>query len=83
MKKVVLCLLLVGILLLVASCDDNNDIDVSELKSPRYVMITMPDNSILKGKCTHFLRLSDHWAYIEVDGTEYRMETWRIVMWEK
>ena len=82
MRKIILCLLLIGVLILVASCD-NNTIDLSELENERYATLLMLDGSIIKGTCTNFARYSDNWAYIKVDGVKYYLDTWRIILKEK
>lgn len=81
MKKIILCLLLVGILFLVASC--NNTIDLSELENERHATLLMLDGSIIQGTCTNFARYSDNWAYIKIDGVKYYLDTWRIILKEK
>ena len=82
MKKIILCILLIGVLILVASCDDNT-VDLSKLENERQATIILPDGSIINGKCTNFMRYGDSWAYITINGTKYYIDTWRIVMWEK
>lgn len=82
MKKIILCILLIGVLILVASCD-NNTVDVSKLENERYATLLMLDGSIIKGTCTNFARYSDNWAYIKVDGVKYYLDTWRIILEEK
>lgn len=82
MKKIILCILLIGVLILVASCDDNT-VDLSKLENERYATLLMLDGSIIKGTCTNFARYSDNWAYITVDGVKYYLDTWRIILKEK
>ena len=82
MKKIILCVLLIGVLILVASCDDNT-VDLSKLENERYATLLMLDGSIIKGTCTNFARYSDNWAYIKVDGVKYYLDTWRIILKEK
>ena len=82
MKKIILCILLIGVLILVASCDDNT-VDLSKLENERYATLLMLDGSIIKGTCTNFARYSDNWAYIKVDGVKYYLDTWRIILKEK
>ena len=82
MKKIILCILLVGVLILVASCDDNT-VDLSKLENERYATLLMLDGSIIKGTCTNFARYSDNWAYIKADGVKYYLDTWRVILQEK
>lgn len=82
MKKIILCILLIGVLILVASCD-NNTVDLSKLENERYATLLMLDGSIIKGTCTNFARYSDNWAYIKVNGTNYYLDTWRVILQEK
>lgn len=84
MKKVILCILLIGVLFCLTGCGDNDiNKNLSKLDKEQYVMFTMPDGSIIKGKCTHKLRYSDNWIYFKINGTDYYMDTWRVVMWEE
>lgn len=83
MKKIILCLLLVGILLIMTSCNDNEKLDLTKLEHERYATLLMLDGSIIKGTCTNFLRYSDNWAYVKVNGTNYYLDTWRIILEEK
>ena len=82
MKKIILCVLLIGVLILVASCDDST-VDLSKLENERQATIILPDGSIINGKCTNFMRYGDSWSYITINDTKYYIDTWRIVMWEK
>lgn len=84
MKKVILCFLLIGILLIVTGCKNNDVVtDWSKLQTTKYGMIIMPDGSIIKGQCTHFLRYSDDWCYVKIDNVNYYAHQWRITLWEK
>lgn len=83
MKKIILCLLLVGILLIMTSCSNNEKLDLTKLEHERYATLLMLDGSIIKGTCTNFLRYSDNWAYVKVDGVKYYLDTWRIILKEK
>ena len=82
MKKIILCVLLIAVLFIVASCDEDT-IDISEVSSERYATILMLDGSIVKGPCTNVLRYSDNWIYVKVNGTKYWLDTWRVILKEK
>jgi len=79
MKKIILCIILVGVLFILTSC---NDTDLA-VKTERYAMIIMPDGSLIQGICTSFYRYSDNYMYVKVDDIGYYLDTWRIVTWEK
>ena len=79
MKKIILCIILVGVLFILTSC---NDTDLSA-KTERHAMIIMPDGSLIQGICTEFTRYSDNYMYVKVDGVEYYLDTWRIVTWKE
>lgn len=82
MKKIVLCIVFIGILLILTSCSDNSTLDLS-VKTERYAMIIMPNGSLIQGICTNFIRYSDNYMYVKIDGIGYYLDTWRIVTWEK
>ena len=82
MKKIILCILLIGVLFCLTSCGDNGALDLS-VKTERHAMIIMPDGSLIQGICTNIYRYSDNYIYVKVDGVEYYLDTWRIVMWEE
>ncbi len=77
MKKIIFCIILVGVLFILTSC--GSDLSV---KTERHAMIIMPDGSLIRGICTNFTRYSDNYMYVKVDGIEYYLDTWRIVTWE-
>ena len=82
MKKIILCILLIGVLLLLTSCDDMIS-DLSEVGTEKYATIFMPDGSSISGKCTNFYRYNDHWVYLKIDGITYYTDTWRVILQEK
>ena len=82
MKKIILCIILVGILFMLTSCNNNDTFDLS-VKTERHAMIIMPDGSLIQGICTNFMRYSDNYMYVKVDGIDYYLDTWRIVTWEE
>ena len=81
MKKIILCIILVSVLFILASCSGNTAHDLA-VKTERHAMIIMPDGSLIQGMCTNFIRYSDNYIYVKVDGVEYYLDTWRIVTWE-
>ena len=82
MKKIILCIILVSVLFILTSCNDNDVLDLS-VKTERHAMIIMPDGSLIQGTCTEFTRYSDNYIYVKVNGVEYYLDTWRIVTWKK
>lgn len=83
MKKIILCILLISVLFLLAGCNNNKLNDISDVSVEKIGMIIMPDGHIIEGMCTNFLRYSNGWAYIKIDGINYYANDWRIVTWEK
>ena len=86
MKKIILCIILISIIFIITGCKSNNSItimDMSELRTPRQGMIIMPNGSIITGTCTHFGRYSDDWCYVKIDDTNYYVNQWRVILWEK
>ena len=75
MKKIILCIILVGVLFILTSCSDLS------VKTERHAMIIMPDGSLIQGICTNIHRYSDNYMYVKVDGIEYYLDTWHIVTW--
>lgn len=82
MKKIILCIILVSVLFILASCGGNDALDFS-VKTERHAMIIMPDGSLIQGICTEFTRYSDNYMYVKVDGVEYYLDTWRVVTWKE
>lgn len=82
MKKIISCIILVSVLFILTSCNDNDMLDLS-VKTERHAMIIMPDGSLIQGTCTEFTRYSDNYIYVKVNGVEYYLDTWRIVTWKK
>lgn len=78
MKKIILCIILIGVLFILTSCGS----DLS-IKTERHAMIIMPDGSLIRGTCTNIFRYSDNYIYVKVDGIEYYLDSWRIVTWEE
>lgn len=82
MKKIILCIILVGVLFILTSCSNNDVLDFS-VKTERHAMIIMPDGSLIQGICTNFIRYSNNYMYVKVDGIEYYLDTWRVVTWKE
>lgn len=82
MKKIILCIILVSILFMLTSCNNNDAFDLS-VKTERHAMIIMPDGSLIQGICTNYMRYSDNYMYVKVNGIDYYLDTWRIVTWEE
>ena len=78
-KKIILCIILVSVLSILTSC---SELDLS-VQTERYVMIIMPDGSIIQGICTNFVPHTNNYMYVKVDGVEYYLNSWRVVMWEE
>jgi hypothetical protein len=76
MKKIILISLLISLLVLLTGC-------TTKLEVERQAIIIMPDNSLIKGTCTNMLRYGDNWIYVKVDGIEYYLDSWRLVLWNK
>lgn len=76
MKKIILISLLISLLVLLTGC-------TTELEPEKQVMIIMPDSSIIKGICTNMRRYDDNWIYVKVNGIEYYLDSWRLVLWNK
>ena len=77
-KKIILCIILIGVLSILTSCSEP---DLS-IQTERYVMIIMPDDSLIQGICTNFVPHTNY-IYVKVDGVEYYLNSWRVVMWEE
>ena len=78
MKKIIICIILVGVLFILTSCGSD-----FSTKTERHAMIIMPDGSLIQGTCTNILRYSDNYIYVKIDGTEYYLASWRVVTWEE
>ena len=81
MKKIILCIILVGVLFMLTSCSGNDTL--LSVKTECHAMIIMPDGSLIQGVCTEFARYSDNYMYVKIDDIEYYLDTWRIVTWKK
>ena len=79
MKKIILCIILVCVLSILTSC---SELDLSS-KTECYAMIIMPDGSVIQGICTNISRHTNDYVHVRVDGIEYYLDSWRIVMWEE
>ena len=49
----------------------------------RYVMIKMPDGSVIRGPCDSYSMYKDGWARVVACGITYMCDKSRIVMWEE
>ena len=46
-------------------------------------MILLPDGNTVKGDCSEYMRISDNWIYLMVNGISYRINDWRVVIIEE
>ncbi len=55
-----------------------------ELKKEKqkYAMIKMPDGSVIRGPCEWY-SFSNDWVCLLINGTEYKCDQSRIVIWEE
>jgi len=82
-KKIILCILLIGALFCLVSCGNSEtNKDSSTAQKELYAMIIMPNGSVISGRCTHKMHTGE-WIYVKVNGIDYYMDTWRVVMWEE
>lgn len=83
MKKIILIFILILFCLLIAGCSSINTSAKSTTDTDYSMgMIIMPDGSIIKGKCEDYMRCSNNWIQVRIDGITYRMNDWRVVIYK-
>ena len=85
-KRLLILLVLIGLLFVFSGCNDEN-LGVYKQKGDdntvRYVMILMPDGTVVNGLCTYSLRISGNWIIVTVNDITYRLNDWRVVIKEE
>ena len=76
MKKIILISALISLLVLLTGC-------TTKLDDESQAIIIMPDGSLIKGTCTKILRYRENWIYVKVDGVDYYLDSWRVVLLNK
>ena len=79
LKRIITVVLLVTVALVLTGCMSRTD---TAEKMEKYAQLVMPDGTIVEGKYTEVQRLSNGWVYIDIDGTTYWINSWRIALWE-
>lgn len=77
MKKIILIALLIISLVICVGCSNSN----SHAPVVTNASIILPDGQVITGPCTKFIRYSQNWCGITINGINYATDTWRVVRW--
>lgn len=80
MKKIAIIILCFMLCIMLTGCTQVNKSENSP--SYTYAMIIMPDGSIIKGKCEDYMRYSNNWMTVQINGTTYHLNDWRVTLYK-
>jgi len=80
MKKIIIIILCLCCVFLLTGCTQVNKPEGSTTYT--YAMIIMPDGSIIKGKCEDYMRYSNNWMTVQINGTTYHLNDWRVTLYK-
>ena len=73
-KKIIFCCVLIILVFMLCGCSDSNS------SNNWHAILLMPDGSIIKGFCNNYLRFNNNWMKVIVDGIEYRLSDYRVIL---
>lgn len=85
-KRLLILLVLIGLLFVFSGCNNKNLGEYKQTNGEdtvRYVMILMPDGTVVNGLCTYIHRFSGNWIIVTVNDITYRLNDWRVVIKEE
>jgi len=77
MKKIILIALLIISLFICVGCSNSNH----SAPVVTNASIILPDGQVITGPCTKFIRYSQNWCGITINGVNYYTDSWRVVRW--
>lgn len=80
MKKVIIILLCIIMCIMLSGCTPVSKPEGSTTHT--YAMIIMPDGSIIKGECEDYMRYSNNWMQVQINGITYNLNDWRVTIYK-